>query len=103
MTFFSICYSIGMRRARRLAALGLTLALAAAKAEAGASFGIRDGATFAAETAAGIGSSLLLLPVMAAYSLPHYGFEEFPYNESDGYGNGARTAAFESRGSEQLT
>jgi len=81
----------------------LCLALASAPASAsGVSFGLHDGATIAAEMAAGFGSSLLLLPIAAAYALPHYGFEHNPYEESGGYGGGSRDAAFELRGSEQL-
>ena len=101
-----IWYTRCMLRCRRLtgsvAIATLTLLGATASHASGTSFGLHDGATIGAEMAAGIGSSLLLLPIAAAYSLPHIGFEQYPYDSSDGYGSGMRDAAFELRGSEQL-
>lgn len=88
---------------RRAVAAFLILALAFSSTDAGAAaFGIRDGSSVAEQAALGFGSSLLFIPLMAAFGLPHYGFEFFPYDDSDGYGDGGRDSAYELRLSQEL-
>lgn len=48
-------------------------------------------------------STLALLPLAVAFSLPHYGFGRHPYDGDGGYGRGERKAAYSLKTAVQLT
>ncbi|MEE8424343.1 MAG: hypothetical protein V3S11_00865 [Elusimicrobiota bacterium] len=48
-------------------------------------------------------STLFLLPLAVAFSLPHHGFSRYPYDGDGGYGRGERKAAYSLKTAVQLT